>query len=389
MRQVIKRVVVVCTIMLLALSMSVAEASPNIKTIKSAIAKEFTVEAISCITPDFRSIEFEEPIPVIEIDNKDVEVTRMVEVTDENGTYYRPVVKDGQPVFINSNDDDYYENMRLILRDMLCLMKSDERIDNLFIAMKKKNESGRSYHTTMARLIRSREEEIYQTFEFSDYIFPQHPLFRMSPGSIIIYDSNLNYNVYDLYSGEFELKESGCVNPDVLVKNDLIDYKHPELRWFLEHTNMYHPMGYLEMFKDKSMIIVDGEEIKSPCIDYFEKDGIPVIDNEDTLSMYINVKCSSSGRYDEVVRLYKLLDFPSGDDFYRILEMKNGSKKAKIITHNSEEEIELTFAPYPKEDKPISLYIYPLLDILDALQIRYHYPRCDGSILISMSKGYW
>ncbi len=314
-------------------------------------------------------------------------VTKIETVTDENGTYCQPVVEDGKTVFVEPTDDDYYESMSKILNSgIVSLVRTEDRINNVYIAMKNKNPSGRGFSESTARLFF--ESTDYIRYIFFEIIPQQHTLFHLSPGSIIIYDSNLNYNVYDVYSGEFELKESGCINPDIMMDNDDTYGKHIELEWYLNNTNSgFGFLGYLEMFDSTQNITIDGEEYEYSNVNYSVEDDIPNIENYYTLSQYLGIKCSRKDQ-NGVLRFYKLVDFPSGDDFYRILEMKNGSKKAKIITHNSVEEIELTFAPYPKEDKPISLYIYPLLDILDALQIRYHYPRCDGSILISMSKGY-
>ncbi len=384
----LKRFLAVVLCVLIVASLFSISISANEEGIESALAGDFTAEAFYNFCDDTKNKVTFDPIPIITFKHDQVLITKVEETSDENGKYHKPVTKDGKPVYIKPSDDYYYENMMEILQSNLtAIVESDARINNLFIAMKLKNESGRGHHFTAAKMIKSQKNELYKKYSYSDYIFEEHPLFGLSPGSIIIYDSNLNFNVYDVKTGEFRLVESGCVNPDIYRDKETLHLQYPELLWFLDEMYLPPNYGYLELFDGERNIITDGEGTRSD-INFKVIDGIPTIENYYTLASILDMRASLPDD-NGVIRFYKLLDDPSGDDFYRILEIQENSKEAKIITADGEKEFELSFAPYPKDEKKKwSTHIYPLLDILNALQITYHYPRCDGSILISLNKGW-
>jgi len=337
-------------------------------------------------------IEFDPPIQLAKVNHGSFVLTKLELINDEKGEYTMPVLKNGRPVFIEPRDEGYYESLKLLLNvryHRLSLIETEARIESVFLEMREDGSDGTYY--TRGRLFYRFKERAYMDFNYGFEVTKNHLLSNTTAGSLLVVDSNLNYNAYDVPTGEFELFDSGCINPD-LMDFETLKYDYPAFERFVHPAYEFEKAmsnGYVELFCDTRDYIKDG--IKGTFRTLENLDIFKVNDGVPEASLYYLKELLDMRLYQDkennIIRLYKLADRPNGDDFYGIIEFSIGSTKAKFITAKGEEEFELSFAPYGL-GKHNSTVKVPILDILDALGFTYRYPRANKSILIANFRYY-
>ena len=354
------------------------------KIIYSKIAN-FQVFCSSVKSDIGQLIEFEPPLQVLEVKYERIRITKIVDTEDENGKYKKPIYENGNPVFATPEDEEYYEFLNFIGNSNSTLfVETDDPIGMITLTYKLYSEETINYYIQGVSINREADERrtAYRCK------FSEHPL-RFSPdGSIMIMDSNLNYNIYKSDFKTLKLTDSGCYNPDLMLVDDddlYVSEMYHALLPYSYLSEFYYGRGYIELFEGKETSIVNGVE---------KETGHILRPDSEICTAYIRelvtmLECRMENVLNnDHIRIYKLNNLPNEDDFYRILEFSLGSDQARIITNSGEQEITLSFAPEYDQEGPRSGIIFPLFDFLDAMEITYHHPRANKGILISNFQEY-